>query len=66
MLVCAGRRDVYFDVWMFLLKEGKRCRKHINATHAEKGDIKNANIPFRNNFCPSVFSRFIKNLLKVG
>ena len=66
MLVCAGRKDGYFDVWMFLLKERERCRKHINATHAEKGDIKNANIQFRNNFCPSVFSRFIKNLLKVG
>ena len=66
MLVCAGRKDAYFDVWMFLLKEGKRCRKHINATHAGKDNIKNANIPFQNNFCPSVFSRFIKNLLKVG
>lgn len=66
MLVCAGRKDAYFDVWMFLLKEGKRCRKHINATHAGKDNIKNANIPFQNNFCPSVFSRFIKNSLKVG
>lgn len=66
MLVCAGRKDAYFDVWMFLLKEGKRCRKHINATHAGEDNIKNANIPFQNNFCPSVFSRFIKNSLKVG
>ena len=66
MLVCAGRKDAYLDVWMFLLKEGKRCRKHINATHAGKDNIKNANIPFQKNFCPSVFSRFIKNSLKVG
>ena len=48
MLVCAGRRDVYFDVWMFLLKEGKRCRKHINAAHTWKGNIENPHIPLQN------------------